>query len=88
MSEEKIIELRKKIDAIDEGIVSLLDERAGIAREIGALKKAQGKPIVDKEREKNILERVKNASKKNVSREGIEKIFKKIIQATTDAERE
>ncbi len=87
MSGEKISELRKKIDEIDEEIVKLLDERMGIAREIGMAKKKEGLELVDKEREETILQRVKSLPKKTLSSEWAEKIFKKIIQATTDAER-
>ncbi|MBI5158892.1 chorismate mutase [Candidatus Micrarchaeota archaeon] len=86
MSNEKIRELRNKIDAIDEKIVSLLDERACVAKEIGEVKKAEGKPVVDREREKNILEKVKNYSK-TISSKAMEKIFRKIIEATTEIEK-
>lgn len=87
MSDEKIGELRRKIDELDERIVGLLDERMAIAREIGEVKRREGKKIVVREREKNVLERVKNIPKKMLSNEWAEKIFRKIIQATTEAEK-
>lgn len=40
-----IAELRTKIDAIDVDLLRLLNERARVAREIGAVKSREGLPV-------------------------------------------
>jgi chorismate mutase/prephenate dehydratase len=46
-----IAELRTKIDAIDVDLLRLLNERARVAREIGAVKSREGLPVYSPERE-------------------------------------
>jgi prephenate dehydrogenase/chorismate mutase len=55
---DKIHELRKKIDEIDEEIVRLLDKRMEIVSEIGSVKKYIGKDVRDLSRETEILDKV------------------------------
>jgi monofunctional chorismate mutase len=54
---EGIQELRKEIDKIDDEIIDLLKRRLEIARKIGKIKKERHLPVLDKEREKEVLER-------------------------------
>lgn len=49
--------LRNKIDEIDKQIISLLDERMSVCREIGKIKKLNKIKITDKKREMEILSR-------------------------------
>jgi chorismate mutase/prephenate dehydratase len=55
-------ELRKKIDEIDHKLVKLLNERAQVVVEIGKLKSKTDKPIYAPDREKEVLEKIKNAN--------------------------
>ena len=48
-------EIRLKIDAVDEQIIRLLNERADLVHEVGLIKKAQGQPIYAPEREEQVL---------------------------------
>lgn len=48
---ERLIGLRKEIDAIDETIVGLFAARFRVTRTVGMLKKEQSMPPVDPERE-------------------------------------
>lgn len=52
-------EVRKQIDAIDEELVRLLEERYDCVSEVGRLKKEHGVPILDSQREVELLEKVK-----------------------------
>lgn len=52
---ERLHELRKRIDMIDEQIIELLDERVRIAREIGEIKRELGLPTRDERREEEVL---------------------------------
>ena len=51
-------ELRKQIDEIDSQIVTLYGRRMATAAEIGAYKREKGLPVLDSERERNLLNRV------------------------------
>ncbi len=54
----KIEELRKEIDHIDEELVALFVKRMGVAGEVAAFKKEAGKPVLDPQRERQLLNRV------------------------------
>ena len=54
----KLEECRNAIDAIDAEILTLLNQRARIARAIGAIKLKAGMPIADREREAEIIRKV------------------------------
>ncbi len=56
-------ELRKRIDAIDDQLVNLLNERAGVVVEIGKLKTQADRPIYAPDREKQVLDKVVKANK-------------------------
>ncbi|MBR6766154.1 MAG: chorismate mutase [Clostridia bacterium] len=54
----KIEELRTKIDAIDTQLVELLKERLGVAASIAEYKKLNNLPVLDKSRERELLNKV------------------------------
>lgn len=54
--------LRARIDAIDDALVDLVDERATIVRSIAALKAARGVPLFDPDRERAIVARAEARS--------------------------
>ena len=87
MKGTKLEKLRKKIDEIDEKIVSLLNRRAKIALKISKEKKKVGGEIYSPYREKEILERIKRLE--NIFPEkSIENIYSEIISATRSIEKE
>jgi 3-deoxy-7-phosphoheptulonate synthase/chorismate mutase len=47
---------RERISAVDRELVSLLNERLGLVRELHAYKRAQGYPMVDPGREQRLLD--------------------------------
>jgi chorismate mutase/prephenate dehydratase len=75
-----LLELRKKIDKIDNKIIKLLNDRGKIVREIGTIKKQSNLDIFQPEREKDVIQRMKMRSTilKNMS---IEAIWREIIDA-------
>lgn len=85
-------EKRTEIDAIDSDIVSLLGRRAAVAREIAALKRRTGLPIVDEDRERAIIRRLTMRSSSDISDEGLSQIYRAVldesrrIQASVAAE--
>ncbi len=80
-------DLRKKIDETDAEIVRLLAERIRDAEEIGREKQKEGKPVEDLSREEKVLANVRKlAEQANISVEGIESIFQRIVNVTKNAE--
>ncbi|MCS6874524.1 MAG: chorismate mutase [Pyrinomonadaceae bacterium] len=71
---------RREIDMIDAEIVRLINQRAVLCRKIGIFKLKKQLPVVDLQREKQILE---NALSKNagfISNDALERIFKVLIR--------
>lgn len=56
-------DLRKKIDAIDEKLVELINERAQVVVEIGKVKQADSAPVYVPHREKAVLEKITQLNK-------------------------
>ncbi len=54
---KEILDIRMRIDEIDEEIVALLKERIELCKKIGELKRLLGKEITDRKREKIVFER-------------------------------
>ncbi|MFN3504940.1 MAG: prephenate dehydratase [Caldimicrobium sp.] len=79
--EKKLTELRKKIDQIDEEIVSLLKERLKIAQEIGSIKEKKGVQAFDLEREKQIIKRILDLNQGIFPEETLKVIYSEIIKA-------
>ena len=75
--------LRTRIDAIDNEIVALLNERAQIALEIGRVKELTGRSTVrDASREAEVLERVTSASAGLFPEPELVALYRKLIAAT------
>ena len=51
-------EIRKEINSIDEQLIKLFIQRMDCAKAVGKYKKANGIPILNEEREREILDRV------------------------------
>ncbi len=82
-----IEDLRKKIDEADTKIVKLIAERIRAAGEIGGEKKKLGKQIEDAEREKRVLEHVRNlAREESINQEDIESIYRQIVTVSKSVE--
>lgn len=86
MSLEK---LRKQIDDVDARITELIGERMRIAEEIGRGKRAKGRSIEDREREKRVLENVKRIVREqniDIGGEELKNIYERIIAACKNKE--
>jgi len=82
-------ELRKQIDDVDARIISLIGERVRIAEEIGRSKRARGRLIEDREREKKVLENIKHLAQKqniDIAWKDLESIYQRIIAACKNKE--
>lgn len=78
--------LRDGIDAVDEEIVRLLDERARLARRIGEIKLAEGLETYVPARERKVLDRIFRLSGGDFPVRGLEAVFREIISASISLE--
>src|SRR5437588_12470285 len=76
---DDIDKLRREIDAVDDGLLKLINRRAGLAGRIGSLK--QGAPAYRPERETQILRRVADASPGPLPPERVTAVFRELISA-------
>ena len=72
-------DLRDRIDAVDDEILRLVNERAQLARDIGELK-GRG-PIYRPEREAQVVHRLQERNPGPLPREAVVRLFTEIISA-------
>lgn len=82
----EISDWRIKIDALEDQIIKLLNERASYAVEIGKIKKEKGLPVFDASREQEILDRVASKSKGPLHPESVSEIFAVLMRETRKIE--
>ncbi|MFN6963183.1 MAG: chorismate mutase [Pyrinomonadaceae bacterium] len=70
---------RSRIDAIDREVVALLNRRAEIVREIGAIKAKAALPVVDRDRETQVLESVTSSSEGPLDADALERIYRAVL---------
>ena len=59
----RLAQYRTQIDGVDRQIVELLNQRASIVKQVGAVKKEAGVPVAAPAREQQVLDRVVQAGK-------------------------
>ena len=84
---KKLIILRKKLDKLDNSLISLIKRRTEIVKEVLKLNTYKNQ-IVDKKRISAILKNIKKKSKKNnINTKITNRIWKNMIWAYIDYER-
>jgi chorismate mutase/prephenate dehydratase len=76
---DSIKTLRERIDAIDEQLLQLVNQRADLAREIGELK--GGGPVYRPEREAQVIARLRSLNPGPLSADAIGHLFVEVISA-------
>ena len=71
---------RGRIDALNEKLVDLLNERARCALAIAELKKARGQPVHDPKRESEVLQSVSRLNGGPLGDEALSRIFTAIME--------
>jgi len=75
--------LRKRIDALDRRLVTLLNERAELARHAGQAKRAAGyRAIRDADREREVLLRVTIANEGPLAQADLLALYRRLFAAT------
>ncbi len=83
---EPIDKLRRSIDAIDEQILKLLNQRADLAVAIGKEKSKRKAPFHVPEREREIYERLERLNEGPFPPESLRSVFREILSATLSLE--
>jgi chorismate mutase-like protein len=78
---------RRKIDDIDRRLVELLNERSRCVLEIGALKKVDGAPLYQPDRERQVLDAAERANRGPLSEAAIRRLFERILDEARSVER-
>src|SRR5512144_1865090 len=87
MSKQKIQELRRKIDELDNKLVDLLNERARIVIEVGNIKKAEKLDFHSPSREREILERLSARNKGPFPQNTLKAVYHEILSSSLSLER-
>ena len=87
MAATQLRELRDQIDAVDRNILELLAQRLRLVVRVGDFKRANGLPIYDAERERDLLARVANAAPSPLEPAMAQRIFQCVIQESRDLEK-
>lgn len=72
-------ELRNEIDAVDRQLTELFEKRMQISSQVAEYKISTGMKVFDKEREKKVIEKVKNLTHNEFNSHGIEELFLQIM---------
>ena len=80
--ETRLSTLRNAIDAIDDRLLALINERLRLAAEIGAIKQVAGNPVKDREREEHIINRLQASNSGPIDNDLLSRVFVDIIRAS------
>ena len=83
---EDIDKYRKAIDGIDNQILTLLNQRMGLVKEIGRAKQTSGTAIYRPEREREILDRLKSLNQGALNNQAIDAIFLEVFAVSRNLE--
>jgi chorismate mutase len=80
LMEPPIVELRARIEEIDAQLIELIAARQAAVREIGHIKREQGKPVLDPEREAQVLRRVAEMAREfSLDEEELRDLWRKLL---------
>ena len=78
----RLQELRRKIDAVDQRLVRLLNERASLVVEVGKTKRTTGTPIYAPHREAEVLRRVLSSNKGPLPDRTVEGVYRELMSGS------
>lgn len=84
---QNLTTLREEIARVDDAIIELLARRQGLARHVGAAKRATGVPIADPAREAAVIRRIaERARGVQLPVEPVRELFRRIIAMAREAQ--
>ncbi len=85
-TQNRIEDLRNRVDEVDRELIRILNERAHIVQEIVAIKTEAGKPLFDPRREEEILQKVAEENEGPIYDTSMREIFELILHRIRDLE--
>ena len=82
-----IDDIRNRIDRLDDELLRIFNERAGLALKIGHVKKKLGLPVYNPAREKRIFARMKEANAGPLDGGAIVRLFGRVVDESRRLER-
>ena len=73
--------LRLQIDSIDKQLLSLLNQRAHVAEQVGEIKKAEGSPFFRPDRVAQVIDKIQNANQGPLLNQHVAAIWREIMSA-------
>ncbi|MCM1185686.1 MAG: prephenate dehydratase [Lachnoclostridium sp.] len=74
-----LLELRNQLDSIDAQMVSLYEQRMEVCRQVAEFKLQNGKKVLDRQREKEKIEKVKSLTHNEFNSQGAAELFEQIM---------
>lgn len=88
MADDKIEELRRKIDEINDILLSLIADRQELSVAIGAIKVSRGLELYSEEREAELLEKFReDALERDLDPEYVEELMRVVLEHSRAAQR-
>lgn len=84
VSRTDIEKIREEIDAIDSRLLKLINQRLALADRIGRIKAQNGNPVLDRNREDRLLERLSAENQGPLSKRSLRHVFMEIISAARE----
>lgn len=81
-----LLALRDKIDALDQQLLALLNERARLAAQVGEIKRQAGSPVFRPEREAQVIDRLKASNPGPLPGDRLAPIWREIMSACRSLE--
>ena len=81
-------EWRARIDELDEELVDLINKRLEYAVEIGRIKRAEGLEVRDPQRERDILERLREYNRGLLRDSALVDVFTRLIAEARELEQQ
>jgi chorismate mutase/prephenate dehydratase len=78
----KLWQRRAEIDQIDQRLLDLLNQRARLVEDIGRLKREHRMPVLDGNREAQVLRRLRSQNQGPLDTRSVAAIFRSIIRAS------
>lgn len=88
MPDERIVELRREIDEINQRLLSLIAERQDVSVQIGAIKAAHGLALYSEDRESALLEAFReDAVRMDIDPDYVEELMRVVLEHSRAAQR-
>jgi chorismate mutase len=78
----EVMLLRRRIDAVNVQLLHVLEHRAALSLEVARLKRRQGLPVYDAQRERDMLRDLVAESRGLLNPRELEAVFKRIFEAS------